>query len=63
MQRILISAALLVLSTGLYSQGIQDSLFRIKAVRVVAERIFEMESAGMTETIVDSTILSRKVKL
>ncbi len=52
-----------LVSSSLYAQGIQDSLFRIRGVEVVAERIFVKEEAGMKQTKVDSLVMRNKVNL
>jgi len=49
--------------SSLYAQGIQDSLFRIRGVEIVPERIFLKEEAGMKQTVVDSLVLRKKVNL
>lgn len=43
--------------------GIQDSVFRIREVAVVSERIFAKEEAGMKSTRVDTVVLRDKANL
>ncbi len=47
----------------LFPQGMQDSVFLIGGVEVVADRMFEKESAGMRETLIDTSILAQKAVL
>ncbi len=57
---------LILLSTtfaSLYGQGIQDSVFKIKTVQVRANRLFNKDNAGMTETKIDSMVLKTNVAL
>ncbi len=60
MYRLLIYIALVLIHLPLYSQGIRDSVFRIKQVAVNAEHIFVKEEAGMKTSRVDSFILNKK---
>jgi len=50
-----------LLVSPLYSQGMQDSVYRIQEVAIKKDRIFVKEQAGMTKTDVDSTVLQNKL--
>ena len=43
------------------AQGIQDSVFNLKAVEIKAKSVFAKENAGMKRTDVDSVLLMEKV--
>ncbi len=45
------------------SQGIKDSVFRLKTVQINAERSFNKNKAGMKETSIDTIVLIEKVNL
>ncbi len=51
----------LTIASHSYSQGMRDSVFRIKTVDVFAKRLFKKEEAGMKETQVDSSVLMEKM--
>ena len=59
---VLIFSALLQSAFG-DGGGIKDSVFRIKEVAVVSERIFVKEEAGMKSTRVDTVVLRDKANL
>ncbi len=48
------------MAAPLFSQGIRDSMFTIKAVEVTSQRSFLKEEAGVKHTVLDSTILQEK---
>ncbi len=50
-------------ASGIYAQGIRDSVFHIKGVEVSTGRIFAKEQAGMKITEIDSAILREKTFL
>jgi outer membrane cobalamin receptor len=49
--------------SALFSQGIRDSVFRIDAVEIIADRIFAKEEAGMKQEELDTAILQEKANL
>jgi outer membrane cobalamin receptor len=51
------------LASSLFSQGIRDSVFRIDAVEITADRIFVKEEAGMKQAELDTAILQEKSNL
>lgn len=50
-------------SLKVFSQGIQDSVFKIKEVVKTADRLFKKEEAGMKEMRVDTLILMDKINV
>ncbi len=44
-----------------FTQGIQDSVFRIPEVEISGQRLFEKTDAGMKQTRVDSIVLLEKI--
>ncbi|MCF8400714.1 MAG: TonB-dependent receptor plug domain-containing protein, partial [Bacteroidales bacterium] len=63
LKRVNILSVLLMCTLGVFSQGIQDSVFQLKTVQVKAEQLFDKEEAGMKQMRVDSVILLEKVNL
>ena len=51
------------LSRIAFSQGIRDSVFTLQQIDVSAGRLFNKETAGMTETKVDSSVIIEKINL
>ena len=62
-KRFIVIALFLGLSRIALSQGIRDSVFILKQVDVSANRLFNKETAGMTETKIDSSIIIEKINL
>ena len=60
---LILRSTILLVSTTSFSQGIKDSVILLKQVDVIAQKIFLKETAGMSETKIDSTILSDKINL
>ena len=63
LRRTIIVILLILIARESFSQGIRDSVFQIKGVRVTAGQIFKKEDAGMKEIVVDSLILLKKINL
>ncbi len=59
--RAIILLYLFVILYDVKGQGIRDSVFELPQVHVRAERIFEKESAGMRQTLIDSLTMQQKV--
>jgi outer membrane cobalamin receptor len=63
LKRGMLPAHLMLVSSLLSAQGMQDSVFQIRGVEVKAVSLFEKESAGMKVTQVDTSILADKAIL
>jgi len=60
LSRLCIMIFLFPLGLSVAAQGIQDSVFNLKAVEIKAKSVFAKENAGMKRTDVDSVILMEK---
>lgn len=58
-----ILAVLCMISSGILAQGMRDSVFQIRGVEVTVSRIFQKETAGMKESVLDTLVLGEKVTL
>jgi iron complex outermembrane receptor protein len=63
LRRLIILSSVLQIVIFSFSQDLQDSVFQLKAIEVMASRDFNKEEAGMALSRVDSTILLEKINL
>ncbi|MCF8226691.1 MAG: TonB-dependent receptor plug domain-containing protein [Bacteroidales bacterium] len=62
-KQLFISLAFVLLHTGVFSQGIRDSVFHIRQVQVDGDHTSKNEPAGIKSSRVDSLVLSEKINL
>ena len=65
-KKIFLSIIVLMFMTSLgnlSAQGIKDSIFVLKGVEIVADRVFIKEESGMKETKIDSIVMKEKINV